>query len=55
MHDRDLSIEKLQNASLSKIKLPKFRRCNSVMDIYAFMKEFEKLISQNIQQRLLPD
>ena len=36
MYDRDLSSEKLQNALLLKIELPKFRGYDSKMDIYIF-------------------
>ena len=55
MYDRDLSSEKLQNALLLKIELPKFRGYDSKMDIYTFQNEFDKLISPNIQRKLLPD
>ena len=53
--DRDLSATKLQNASLLDIKLPKFKGYSSSIDIYTFQSEFEKLISPNIQKKLLPD
>ena len=55
MHDRDLSSAKLRNASLLKIELPQLRGYDSKMDIYTFQSEFEKLISPNIQRKLLPD
>ena len=45
----------MQNASLLNIELPKFKGYNSVIDIYTFQSEFEKLISPNIQEKLLPD
>ena len=52
---RDLSSEKLQNALLLEIELSKFTGYNSIMDIYTFQTEFERLISPNIQKKLLPD
>ena len=55
IYNRDLSSEKLKNASLLKIELAKFKGYNSIMDIYTFQTEFEKLISPNIQKKLLPD
>ena len=51
--NRDLSANKLQNASLLNIELPK--GYNSALDIYTFQPEFEKLVSSNIQRKLLPD
>ena len=53
--NRDLSANKLQNASLLKIELPRFKGYNSALDIYTFQTEFEKLVSPNIQRKLLPD
>ena len=55
MTKRDLSFEKLKNASILNIELPKFRGYNSPMDIYSFQTEFEKLISPRIQKKLLPE
>ena len=55
IYGRNLSSEKLQNASLLKIELAKFKGYNSIMDIYTFQTEFEKLISPDIQKKLLPD
>ena len=51
--NRDLSANKLQNASLLNIELSK--GYNSALDIYTFQPEFEKLVSSNIQRKLLPD
>ena len=53
--NRDLSANKLQNASLLKIELPRFKGYNSALDIYTFQTEFEKLVLPNIQRKLLPD
>ena len=55
MTKRDLSFEKLKNASILNIELPKFRGYKSPMDIYSFQTEFEKLISPRIQKKLLPE
>ena len=52
---RDLSEEKMKNASLLGIQLPKFKGYNSPMDYYTFKAEIEKLISQRVQTKLLPD
>ena len=45
---RDLSEEKLKNASILGIKLPKFKGYDSDLDIYSFKSEFEKLISPTL-------
>ena len=39
--DRDLSEEKIKNASILGLKLPKFKGYNSVMNYYTFKTEFE--------------
>ena len=52
---RDLSEEKLKNASLLRIKLPIFKGYESLMDVYTFKSEFEKLITPRVQKQLLPD
>ena len=52
---RDLSEEKLKNASLLGINLPKFKGYESSMDFYTFKSEFEKLIVPRVQAQLLPD
>ena len=53
--NRDLSANKLQNASLLNIELPRFKGYNSVLDIYTFQTECEKLVSPNIERKLFPD
>ena len=40
---RDLSEEKVKNASILGITIPKFRGYDSSMDFYTFKAEFEKL------------
>ena len=52
---RDLSEEKMKNASILGIKLPKFKGYDSPMDFYTFKAEFEKLIVPNVQAKLMPD
>ena len=52
---RDLSAEKVKNASFLKIEVPKFHGYGSKLDFYSFRSEFEKLISPRIQEKLLPD
>ena len=49
---RDLSEEKLKNASLLGINLPKFKGYESSMDFYTFKSEFEKLILPRVQALL---
>ena len=51
----DLSEEKVKNASILGIKIPKFRGYDSSMDFYTFKAEFEKLVSPRVQGKLLPD
>ena len=51
----DLSEEKLRNASILKLELPKFKGYDSSIDYYTFKAEFEKLISPRVQSKLLPD
>ena len=50
-----MSEEKIKNASILGLKLPKFKGYNSVMNYYTFKAEFEKLLSLRIQAKLLPD
>ena len=51
----DLSEEKLRNASILKLALPKFKGYNSSIDYYTFKAEFENLISPRVHSKLLPD
>ena len=53
--DRDLSIEKLKNASTVGIKLPVFKGYDSTLDYYTFRTEFEKLIVPRYSKPLLPE
>ena len=52
---RDLSEEKIKNASILGIKLPKFKGYDSQMDFYTFKTEFEILVAPRIQAKLLPE
>ena len=52
---RDVTEEKLKNASLLGIKLSKFQGYDSELDFYSFKSEFEKLIQPYVQSKLLPD
>ena len=53
--DRDLSEDKIKNASILGLKLPNFKGYNSVMDFYTFKAVFEKLVAPRVQAKLLPE
>ena len=52
---RDISEEKIKNASLLGIELPKFSDYSSDLDFYSFKTKFNKLFSHKVQQSLLPE
>ena len=52
---RNVSKEKLSSTPSLKIKLEKFSGYNSVIDIYTFQAEFEKLYLPSVQRKLIPD
>ena len=52
---RDLTEEKMKNASALGIKIPKFKGYESELDLYTFKSEFDKLIVPRIRANLLPD
>ena len=52
---RDLSEDKIKNASVLGIKLPKFKGYDSEMDFYTFKSEFEKLVAPRISIQLQAD
>lgn len=52
---RDITEEKMKNASVLGIKLSKFKGYDSAMDYYTFKSEFEKLIVPHVQAKLLPE
>ncbi|MDP7406234.1 MAG: hypothetical protein QF495_05675, partial [SAR324 cluster bacterium] len=53
--ERDLSVEKLKNASSVGIKLPVFKGYESTLDYYTFKAEFEKLVVPRYSKPLLPE
>ena len=53
--ERDLTEDKIKNASTLGIKLPKFRGYDSKLDYYTFKAEFEKLVSPRISSHLQSD
>ena len=53
--NRDLTEEKLKNASILGIKIPKFKGYDSPIDYYTFKSEFEKLVVPRVYAKLLPD
>ena len=55
MCDRDISAEKLRNASTITVDLAKFKGYESKLDVYSFKSEFEKLIQPSCQKRLWVD
>ena len=52
---RDLNEEKIKNASILGINLPKFKGYCSAMDFYTFKSEFEKLVAPRVHKRLLSE
>ena len=52
---RDLSEEKIKNASLLDIKLAPFKGYDSTLDYYSFKTEFQRLVGQRVHAKLLPD
>ena len=55
MCERDISAEKLRNASTITVELAKFKGYESKLDIYSFKSEFEKLIQPSCQKHLWVD
>ena len=55
MCERDISAEKLRNASTITVELAKFKGYESKLDIYSFRSEFEKLIQPSCQKHLWVD
>ena len=52
---RDITEEKMKNASVLGMNIPKLRDYTSAIDFYTFKSEFEKLVVPVIQAKLLPD
>ena len=55
MIDKDISEEKLRNATTCSIELSKFQGYDSKLDIYSFKTEFERLIQPTRTKRLWVD
>ena len=55
MTERDISAEKLRNASTITVELAKFKGYDSKLDVYSFRSEFEKHIQPACQKHLLVD
>ena len=53
--NRDLTEDKIKNASLLGIKLPKFKGYHSTYDYYTFKSEFERIVKKRISKDLLSD
>ena len=52
---RDITPDKLKNASTLKIELSRFSGYSGPIDIYTFKSEFQKLIEPNVQKKYLAD
>ena len=55
VESRDVTPDKLKNASTLKIELPKFCGYSSQMDFYTFKTEFVKLVEPVVQGPYLSD
>ena len=55
VRDRDITAEKLKQASDLVVDLPKFTGYDSVMDFYTFKSEFSKLIEPRIRKQHIAD
>ena len=53
--ERDITPDKLKNASTLKVEIPKFSGYDSKMDFYTFKSEFKKLVEPTIQKRYWAD
>ena len=53
--ERDLSEDKMKNASLLGIDLPTFKGYDSTVDYYTFKLDFEKLVTPRYAKPLLPE
>ena len=47
--ERDITSDKLKNASTLQFELPKFSGYDSKMDFYTFKSEFQKLVEPTVQ------
>ena len=53
--ERDITPDKLKNASTLKVEIPKFSGYDSKMDFYTFKSEFKKLVEPTIQKKYWAD
>ena len=53
--ERDVTPEKMKNATTLRIELPKFGGYGSKMDLYTFKSEFKKLVEPVVQKQFLAD
>ena len=53
--ERDITPNKLKNASTLKVEIPKFSGYDSKMDFYTFKSEFKKLVEPTIQKKYWAD
>ena len=53
--DRDVTPDKLKNATVLKIEIPKFSGYDSKMDLFTFKTEFQKLVEPTVQKKYWPD
>ena len=52
---RDITPDKMKNASMLKIELPRFSGYEGRMDLFTFKSEFQKLIEPTVQKKYLAD
>ena len=55
LNERDITPDKLKNASTLKIQIPKFSGYDCVMDFYTFKTEFQKLVEPTVQKKYWAD
>ena len=55
IEQRDVTPEKMKNATTLRIELPKFGGYESKMDFYTFKSEFQKLVEPVVQKQFLAD
>ena len=55
MIERDITLEKIKQASDMPIEIPRFTGYDSKMDFFTFRSEFRKLIEPKIRKKLWPD
>ena len=53
--ERDISVEKIKNASGLKIDLPKFSGYDGSIDFFTFKSEFKRLVESSVQKKFWVD